>query len=357
MSLPLDGPPLRSVMAARRSLRRPRRTAWLAWLAWRSVVPCACVALVAACGSHDGDFAAAGTIEIVETDVAPMVPARVLDVRVEEGARVRVGDTLALLSQATLQPEIEQRRARVAAAEAALRDLEAGARPAEVRQAAATFQAAEAEALRTRRDLERLEPLAASGTVSRQQLDAARAAATAAQGRLDAARAALRLVQEGARVQRIAAARAEVQSARALLAAAVATASDLVLTSPVAGVVLDRHAEPGEVLAAGESALTLGDPARPWVRVFLSPAELPRVRVGERVTAVLDAFPDTIIAGRVVAISPRAEFTPRVALTERERADLLFGVKVMLDDRHEMVKSGLPITVRFPSVAAPADSR
>ncbi len=323
----------------------------------RRVVPCIFLALLAACASRSSDgFQAAGTVEIVETDVAPMVPARVLDVRVDEGATVNEGDTLALLSQATLQPEIAQRRARVAAAEATLRDLQAGARPAEVRQAEAAFQAAQADATRAARDLERLEPLAANGTVSQQQLDAARATANATESRLDAARAALRLVQEGARVQRVAAARAEVESARAALASAIATASDLVLTAPVSGVVLDRHAEPGEVMAPGESVLTLGDARRPWVRVFLSPAELPLVHVGERVTATLDAFPDSAIAGHVVALSPRAEFTPRVALTERERADLLFGVKVELDDRHDLVKSGLPITVHFPAAAATAST-
>jgi HlyD family secretion protein len=65
------------------------------------------------------------------------------------------------------------------------------------------------------------------------------------------------------------------------------------------------------------------------------------------VTAVLDAFPDRRFAGRITALNDRAEFTPRVALTEDERADLLFGVKVDLVDSGGMLKAGLPVTVRF----------
>jgi HlyD family secretion protein len=54
-----------------------------------------------------------------------------------------------------------------------------------------------------------------------------------------------------------------------------------------------------------------------------------------------------------VAINPKAEFTPRIALTERERADLLFGVKVALSDTTRALKPGLPVTVRFESAGRP----
>jgi HlyD family secretion protein len=76
------------------------------------------------------------------------------------------------------------------------------------------------------------------------------------------------------------------------------------------------------------------------------------VRNGQAATARLDGFPDRPIPGRVVAIHPRAEFTPRVALTERERADLVFGVKVALEDTTGLVRPGLPATVRFAAEPA-----
>jgi HlyD family secretion protein len=153
------------------------------------------------------------------------------------------------------------------------------------------------------------------------------------------------MLREGTRPEQVQAARAEVASARAALAATEAVAQDLVLTAPVDGVVISRNAEPGELLAAGQSAMTLGESAVPFVRVYVPTRQLPRVRQGQRAVALLDGFPHHPIPGRVVAINPQAEFTPRVALTEDERADLLFGVKVALSDTTGLLRPGLPATV------------
>ncbi len=155
----------------------------------------------------------------------------------------------------------------------------------------------------------------------------------------------------GTRPERMQAARAEVASARALLAATEAIAQDLVLTAPVAGTVISRNAEPGELLAAGESALTLGESAAPYVWVYVPTRLLPRVRQGQLVRARLDGYPERPIDGRVVAISPEAEFTPRIALTEQERADLVFGVKVALADTTGLLRPGLPATVELEALA------
>jgi HlyD family secretion protein len=305
------------------------------------------LAVAVACGRVDDRIRGVGTLEAVEVDVAPMTPARVVNVFVEEGATVAVGDTLVALSQPTSRPDVDQRRARLASAEAALRELEAGSRPREIDRARADLAAAEAEAERTARDYARNRPLGEAGTISRQALDAARSAAELAAARRDAARETLRLLEEGARPERIQAARAEVATARAALAAARATAADLVLTAPVSGTVLSRNAEPGEMLGAGQSALTLGEVRHPWVRVYVSSLVVPRVRVGQAAVATLDGMPDRRFRGRVVAVNDRAEYTPRIALTEKERADLLFGVKVVFDDTTGTLKPGLPATVEI----------
>jgi len=314
---------------------------------WLLLVP------VAACRAPgDSGPRFTGTVEVRELDVAPQVPARVMRVLVDEGAAVRAGDTLVVLTQSTTRADLAQREARVRAAEAALREAVAGARPREIDRATADLRVAEAEAARAERDRDRMRPLATSGTLSRQAFDAVEAAAATAAGRLDAAREAVQLLREGTRPERLQAARAEVASARAALAATEAVAQDLVLTAPVDGTVLSRNAEPGELLPAGQSALTLGQTDEPYVRVYVSTQLLPQVRQGQRAVARLDGYPDRPIEGRVVAISPQAEFTPRIALTEQERADLVFGVKVALTDTTGLLRPGLPATVVFEGLAA-----
>ncbi|HJU67415.1 MAG TPA: HlyD family efflux transporter periplasmic adaptor subunit [Gemmatimonadaceae bacterium] len=304
--------------------------------------------LATACSRDDPNaIEAVGTVEIREHDVAPMTAARVVRLLVDEGAAVDAGDTVAVLSMSTLAADIEQARARLATAQAALREAEAGPRAAEIERAEADLRAAEAEADRASKDLVRIRALTESGALAEQQLDAARTLATTTANRRDALRETLRLLRQGTRPERIAGARAEVATAQAALAAAQATRSDLVLIAPVTGVVLGRHAEAGEVVPPGTPVMTVGESAKPWVRVYVSPGDAARLTVGGPAVATLDDLPEREFPGRIVSVATKAEFTPRVALTENERADLLFAVRVELDDSTGMLKPGLPVTVRM----------
>jgi HlyD family secretion protein len=307
----------------------------------------ALLAMIACHRGVTGRIVGSGTVEVREMDIAPEQPARVVRVLVEEGQSVAAGDTLVVLRQSTTEADIAGAEARSAAAAAGLREAVAGPRAAEILRAEAELRQAEAEAGRAERDFQRVRPLGESGTVSRQSVDVSETEAHAAAARRDAAREAVRLLHQGTRPERIQAARAELAAAKASLAATRAVAHDLVLTAPVAGVVLSRNAEAGEMLGIGQSALTLGEAAAPYIWVYVESANLPLVREGQAATAHLDGFPDRPLHGRVVAIRPKAEFTPRVALTEEERADLLFGVKVALRDSANLLKPGLPATVEI----------
>ena len=307
--------------------------------------PLLALVLAAACGSASADrFEARGTVEVPEVDISAVSAARVVAVRVEEGARVEAGDTLAALTQVDLDAGIAAERARVATAQANLRDLEAGSRPEEIARARAELSAARAEVDRTSKDLERVRNLVSRDLASREALDNAVSAEQVARGRMQAAEEALRLLQAGTRREQIAGARAAVAGARASLAQIEARATDLVLTAPVGGIVLSRNAEPGEALGAGVPVLTLGEMARPFVRVYLPQSVVSGLRTGA--VAEVVTGDGRLLPGRIVAINPRAEFTPRVALTESERADLMFGVKVEFDDPAAAPYPGLWVTVR-----------
>lgn len=303
-----------------------------------------------ACARDSDGVVAQGTVEVIEMDVAAMQPARIIRVAVQEGDAVKAGDTVALLAATTLPADIEQRRARVRQAEAQLRDLEAGARPSEISRLQADLTAAEAEAVRTAREAERLVTLADRGDVSSQQMEAARTLARVAASRRDAAREALALLREGARADRVRAARADVEATRAAVRAAEAQASDLVLTAPADGIVLSRFADPGEVLAAGIPVVTIGDVAHPYVRAYIGAVHVPSLKIGAPARVTFEGSGEAL-AGRVSAIDSRAQFTPRAALTEDERADLMFGIRVALTDPTGRAKPGLPATVRIDTKA------
>jgi HlyD family secretion protein len=301
---------------------------------------------LSACHGASSGLSAVGTIEVTETDIAPDLNGRLIELRAREGATVRTGDTLALLSAATMPADLQRLEAARADARAQLADLLAGARPEELARAEADARRAEADASLARANRARIEPLAAKGTLPAQRGDEARAAEVSAKARLDAAEETLQQLRNGARPETIRAARSRVAQADAALASQQARADELVLLAPSAGRVRGTWYEPGELVPAGRPVLTLADDTRPWVRVYLDQKGFSRVTPGARATARLDVGGADIPA-EVVAMSDKAEYTPRIALTENERADLTFWVKLTLTDSTGRAKAGLPVTVTF----------
>jgi HlyD family secretion protein len=283
----------------------------------------------------------------------------VLEVRVDEGQSVMPGDTLALLTAPTLDADLAVARARVAIAEAHLRDLQAGSRAQEVLAAEAELASARAEATRLVTDRNRMQALLDAGAIAQREFDAALTVGQVALERVRMAEERLSLLREGARPQQVAGARAEVASARAALGARRATTAEYVLLAPVAGTVLSRLADPGDLLTMGMPALVLGVMSEPWVRVYVPARVLPILAIGTEAEiyppgaggaagANDDPASGTLtVTGRVIAINPQAEYVTRMALTEEERADLLFGVKVAIDDPERHFKPGMPVTVHL----------
>lgn len=303
--------------------------------------------VVGCSGADESALTARGTVEVREVDVAPLLAGKVLELRVDEGEWVRVGDTIAVLSAPTLAADADAAVGRVAAARAVLRDLEAGAEPQEIAKAEAELVAKDAEAARLIRDRDRLHALLEAGAISPRDFEAASTAADVAKAGAAAAREALSLKRAGTRAQRIAAARADVSVAEAGLSARQATNATYVLTAPVNGIVMARLAERGDLVLTGGSVVRIGEMTVPWVRIYVPARVLALLTVGDSATITPPGVEGESIhvPGRIVAINPRAEFVTRTALTEEERADLLFGVKVAILDTTGILKPGMPTTV------------
>ena len=216
--------------------------------------------LTLACGPRHDAIVAQGTIEVEETDIVPTVRGRISRLWVEEGALVRAGDTVATLVSATLPEDLHEREARVARAEAEVRDLERGARPEEIARAEAELRSAVAEDARAAKELERMEALVADRVVSQQEGDNARAAAADARAIREAREQSLELLRRGATRDARDAAWARLREARAFLAQGKASQGELTLVAPVGGALYDRFGAraltaSGMLVCAGALAL------------------------------------------------------------------------------------------------------
>ncbi|MBI3924805.1 MAG: efflux RND transporter periplasmic adaptor subunit [Armatimonadetes bacterium] len=168
----------------------------------------------------------------------------------------------------------------------------------------------------------------------------------AARAELEYWRNQLALVQEGPRAQDIQAARKEVAGARASLQSARLSLAKARLISPVAAHVLRRNLELGEMVSPGVPVLTLADLGQPWVEIFVPETELGNLRLGDRFEATVDSLPDRTFPGTVTRIYEKAEFTPKSIQTERERVNLVFRVKVSLENPALELKPGMPADAR-----------
>jgi len=319
---------------------------------------------------------------------------RIAGLLVREGDPVRRGQLLVRFDAEELRGEVRRAEAAVAAAEAQLRDLVAGARPQEIReaeeqaaradarlsdllagsrqqeieQARANLKNTQATREWTESDFRRIKDLFAKDLVAAQEVDRARQAyevavanEVSARERLDlvaagpreyevaAARADVRgarervmLLRAGARPDAVAAARSQASQAEAALTVARTRLGEGTIVSPIDGVVLRKNLEAGETANPGVPILTLLDTGNLWLRAFVPETDIGRVRVGQRATISIDAYPGRAFPGTVSEISSEAEFTPKNVQTKKERVNLVFRIKIAVPSAEGVLKPGMP---------------
>jgi HlyD family secretion protein len=118
--------------------------------------------------------------------------------------------------------------------------------------------------------------------------------------------------------------------------------------APVSGVVLVRSLEPGELVQAGASALTLGQLDNLRITVYLPEDRYGEVSLSDVVEVFVDSFPREVFKASVTRIADKAEFTPRNVQTEEGRKTTFFAIDLMLDDPDNRLKPGMPADVVFP---------
>ncbi|HMA54028.1 MAG TPA: efflux RND transporter periplasmic adaptor subunit [Acidobacteriota bacterium] len=287
-------------------------------------------------------ISASGTIEAIEVNVASKVAGQILDLAVDEGARVKPGDVLATVDHATADIQLRQAEAGVRLADAQLALLVKGSRREDIRQAEAALDQARATLKVATDDARRMRELVLTGSVTPKQREDADARLTVAEAQEKAAAESLNKVRRLARPEEIQAAEARLAQARAAADLLAKTIADCTITAPAGGIVTHKAVEAGELVTPGSTLVTLTGLDSVHVMIYITEKEMGRVRLGDAVEVRIDAFPDKVFAGKVTYISPEAEFTPKNVQTKEDRVKLVFGVKVEIENRDGLLKPGLP---------------
>lgn len=247
-----------------------------------------------------------GRIESQSVDIAAKLPLRVKEVLVAEGDLVQPGQVVVRMDTITLEAELAQAKAAVAAAQEQL----AVSKSAMVKR--------ESEIKLAKTEKERSRKLVAERAGSKREYDVRSMA-------VETTTAAL--AEESAKLQ---VAIQQVDVARAHVAEVQSRIDDATLKSPVLGRVLYRLVQPGEVLPAGGKALTLVNLEDVYMEIFLPSSEAAALKIGADARFTVDYEPNRTGPGSVSFVSPEAQFTPKQVETRSEREKLMFRVKIQV---------------------------
>jgi HlyD family secretion protein len=293
-----------------------------------------------------------GFVEGEERVIRSEVAARVLEVRYAEGATVPANDVIAVLDDRDIQARIKSQTAELAVLDADMRTQterialvestwtrELSARQADLRQAQSAYDLAE-------RTCAREEYLLKQGVSSAQRLDDTRAQRDQARSALDHARDMLARTE--AEERQIAVARHqldEMQQRRDLTQAQLdelaVTQSKFRIHSPaVTTVVQTQFIWPGELAQPGTAILSVLDPQDKYVQIYVPVADLPRLRVGQRVEIELDSQPGTRVPGEISVVADKANFTPEKIETRSDRMGQVYRAKVRILEGVERFQPG-----------------
>lgn len=284
--------------------------------------------MLGACGEKEKEYDATGTFEATETTVYAEQNGTLLSFNVNEGAPVVQGQEVGLVDTTQIWLKIRQL--------GATKQVYQSQKPDMQKQIAATRQ----QLTKAQQEQRRYQELVADGAAPRKMLDDAKSQVLVLQRQLDAQVSSLNTQLSTLNSQQ-AATDVQVSQLRDQL-------SKCHVTVPVSGTVIEKYVEQGEFVAIGKPLLKVADTENMFIRAYVTSAQLQMVRVGMKVKVFADYGngQKKEYGGTVSWISSRSEFTPKTIVTDDERADLVYAMKVAIKN-DGFAKIGMYGEVKF----------
>ena len=279
----------------------------------KNIILLAAVAMMLhGCGNKENEFDATGVFEATETTVYAEQSGALMTFNVEEGDVISNGKEVGLIDTTQLWLKIQQTEATRSVYESQKPELE--------KQIAATRQ----QLAKAKQDRQRYKELVADGAAPSKMLDDASSQVEVLQRQLDAQISSLS-VSTNALNKQMEATNVQADQLRDQL-------RKCHILTPTKGTVLEKYVEKGEFVATGKPLFKMADTAEMFLRAYVTSAQLKDIKVGQKATVYADYGngEKREYQGKVTWISSRSEFTPKTILTNDERADLVYAVKVAI---------------------------
>ena len=294
---------------------------------------------------RDTRVKASGTVEVQEIQISPLASGRITEIFFSESDVIKKGDVLLKLSLDGADHDVAMAEAALEAARQKHSELVKGFRHEDIAAAEADYKLREVQYLQAQKDNERFSKLAEEGVISLREAELYRERADAQRHAKDISAETLSKLKRGFRPEDIKQAEALVAKAEAALAKARVALSYKTVTSPADGVILSKNYELGDVIGAGAAVATLGNMKDMWIKLYIPSTQLGRVKLGGEATVKVDSHPGELFKAKVTEVNQKAEYNPRLSLTQSERANMVFWIKVSVEDERGILKPGMPADV------------
>lgn len=244
---------------------------------------------------HKNELVLYGNVDIRQVDLGFRVSGLVEKLFYDEGDEIAAGTLVGVLDKKIYEDQVNQARANVASVEANLANA--------------------------KKVYQRRQGLIGSGSVSQEDLDDAQSNQSILEANLQQTLAALHVAEDNLFYTE--------------------------MYAPTDGFILTRIREPGSVVRDGDPVTTLSIKSPVWVRAFVSEANLGKIYPNMQAEVYTDTPGSPIYRGHIGFISPVSEFTPKTVETTQLRTDLVYRLRVIVDNPDKMLRQGMPVTVKL----------
>lgn len=293
---------------------------------------------------HPSALQATGTIEATQVELRAKLPGTLQNLTIDTGDRVTKGQLVAVVARNDLIAQKERDALGVLKARAQLADLTSGAREQEIKEAEIAVDTARTNYDKAVKDYDRGKVLFGGQAISEAEMERLEIALKQSQNQLESAKSRLSLLLAGSRPELVEAARAELERSKAVLKASEALLEDTKIICPIDGTVLTKNFEEGEMVQAGAPVATVANLNDMWIKVYIPTDDLPRIRLGQQVKFTVSGSP-VEYTGTIEEIASQGEFTPRTIQTKKERTNIVYAVKIRINNENGVLKPGMPADV------------
>lgn len=305
--------------------------------------------LIISCGDKKdpGIITASGTIESVNITVSTKLAGQVKLIAVKEGDKVKKGELLAEIDHELLDIQLRQAEANIEGANAQLKLLISGARKEDVRSAQEQVTQAKTNLEQAKTDRDRMKALYESNTVTKKQYDDAVSRYEITLAQYNTSKENLQKVKNIIRPEEIENARANVKRNIASADLLRQNIEDCKIYSPSDGIISKKFVEEGEIVSPSSSILKISDLQTVNLVIYVTETELAKIKLGQKADIKIDSYKDKNYEGKIIFISPEAEFTPKNIQTQDERTKMVFAVKIEINNPQYELKPGMPADAKI----------